>query len=123
MTEQQTQPLSGKTALITGAARRIGAALARRLHEAGANIVLHYRRSAPEAEALAGTLCAQRPRSAVTLQCELLETAKLRPLVEQAAAAFGGLDVLVNNASSFYPTAFGEITEQMGLTLHGAHTF
>jgi pteridine reductase len=121
MGERQTQPLAGKTALITGAARRIGAELARRLHDAGANVVLHYRRSALEAEALAGELCAQRPRSAVTVQGDLLEAARLRPLIEHATAAFGSLDILVNNASSFYPTVLGEITEEAWDDLVGSN--
>ena len=121
MNEAQAQPLAGKTALITGAARRIGAALARTLHGAGANVVLHYRRSAAEAEALAIDLCTQRPRSVVTVQCDLLETGQLESLVARAAAAFGGLDILVNNASSFYPTAFGEINEQVWDDLTGSN--
>jgi pteridine reductase len=121
MNESQAQPLTGKIALITGAARRIGAALARTLHGAGANVVLHYRSSAVEADALATELNLQRPRSAVTVQCDLLETGRLESLAAHAAAAFGGLDILVNNASSFYPTAFGEITERVWDDLTGSN--
>jgi pteridine reductase len=121
MAVEQSQPLVGKTALITGAARRIGAALARTLHGAGANVVLHYRRSSLEAEALASALRAQRPRSAVTVQCDLLESGQLQPLAARAAAAFGGLDILVNNASSFYATAFGEITDRAWDDLIGSN--
>jgi pteridine reductase len=96
--------LSGKTVLITGGARRVGAELARTLHVAGANIVLHYRRSSGEATRLAKELNDARPRSAALVQADLLETTKFRKLSEATVAAFGQLDVLINNASSFYPT-------------------
>jgi len=102
--------LAGKTVLITGAARRVGAAIVRALHGAGANLVVHYRRSASEAAQLADDLNAKRAKSVVTIQADLLEVAKLPSLVEFAVRTFGGLDVLVNNASSFYPTPIGEIT-------------
>lgn len=105
------QPLAGHRVLVTGAARRLGAALAQAFHAAGASVVIHYRGSADEAVALAAGLEAQRPGSAVVLQGDLLQTAGLAQLVERAAAAFGGLDVLVNNASSFYPTPLGQISE------------
>lgn len=104
--------LSGKTVLITGGARRIGATLARTLHEAGANIVLHYNRSAEAANELAAALDQARRGSVVTVQADLLNTARLPQLVKAAREAFGGLDVLINNASTFYPTNLGEITEQ-----------
>jgi pteridine reductase len=103
--------LHGKTALVTGAARRVGAVIARTLHAAGANLVLHYRSSADDATALAQELDALRPASAAVAECDLLETARLPALVEIAVAEFGGLDILVNNASSFYPTPIGDITE------------
>jgi pteridine reductase len=95
--------------LITGAARRIGAAIARGLHAAGASVVLHCHRSREEAEALADTLNAARPRSCAVVQADLLDVERLGDLVEEAAQAFGRLDGLVNNASSFYPTPFGAI--------------
>ena len=104
-------PLAGRSALITGAARRVGARIATALHAAGAGVMIHYHRSRPEAEALAAGLNAQRPGSAQTVQGDLLETAKLGQLVEATTRAFGRLDVLVNNASTFYPTPIGEITE------------
>ncbi len=103
--------LAGKVALITGAARRVGAALARTLHAAGANVVLHYRSSAEEANALARELNGARPDSAVLARCDLLDVSQSAALVEKALGAFGRLDILVNNASSFYPTPLGEITE------------
>ena len=102
--------LAGKSVLITGGARRVGAAIATALHGAGANLVIHYRKSANEAAELCDRLNALRARSTVTFQADLLETAKLPALVEFAVRSFGGLDVLVNNASTFYPTKIGEIT-------------
>ena len=103
--------LSGKTALITGAARRVGAAIARALHGAGANVVLHYRSSAEDAAELAQELNRARPGSTRPVSADLLEIDKLPALAEAATEAFGGLDILVNNASSFYPTPVGDITE------------
>ncbi|HED34349.1 MAG TPA: pteridine reductase [Gammaproteobacteria bacterium] len=100
-----------ETVLITGAAARIGAEIARTLHSAGMNIVIHYRASADSASALAGSLNKLRHNSAITLQADLLQTSRLQPLVEQAADHWGKLDVLINNASSFYPTPVGKITE------------
>jgi pteridine reductase len=95
--------------LITGAARRIGAAIARGLHASGAHVALHCHRSRAEADRLAAELNAARPGSCVVLQCDLLDLPRLGDLVEEAAQAFGRLDGLVNNASSFYPTPFGSI--------------
>jgi pteridine reductase len=103
--------LSGKTALITGAARRVGASIARALHGAGANVVLHYRSSAEDAAELAQELNRARPGSASLVSVDLLEIDSLPALARSATEAFGGLDVLVNNASSFYPTPVGDITE------------
>jgi pteridine reductase len=102
--------LKGKTALVTGAARRVGAAIVRGLHGAGANVVLHYRSSADDAAELARELNGVRPGSTILAEFDLLETAQLPALVKRAADAFGGLDVLVNNASTFYPTPVGDIT-------------
>ena len=102
--------LAGKTVLITGGARRVGAAIARHLHGAGANLVIHYRKSANEAAELSDQLNAARAKSVVTFQADLLDLAKLPALVEFAVRSFGGLDVLVNNASTFYATKIGEIT-------------
>jgi pteridine reductase len=104
-------PLAGKSALVTGAARRVGAAIVRALHAGGANIVLHYRSSSEEAAALAAELNGVRPGSATLAQCDLLDSATLAELADTAAKAFGGLDILVNNASSFYPTPVGDIDE------------
>jgi pteridine reductase len=107
----RTAPLAGKAALITGAARRVGAATARALHGAGASVVLHYRSSAEEAQALARELNGARPDSAALAQCDLLDGAAVKELAQAATAAFGGLDILINNASSFYPTPLGNVDE------------
>ena len=104
-------PLAGKAALITGAARRVGAVIAQTLHAAGASVVLHYRSSTDEAAALAGELNNVRPGSATLAHGDLLDGAAVAELARNAAAAFGGLDILVNNASSFYPTPLGDIDE------------
>jgi len=103
--------LTGKAALVTGAARRVGAAITRALHGAGASVILHYRSSGDDAAQLAAELNGLRPDSAVTAECDLLQPAQLPELVTEATRAFGGLDILVNNASTFFPTPFGDITE------------
>ncbi len=113
--ENDTAPaalLAGKAALVTGAARRVGAAIAQALHAAGASLVLHYRSSGDEADALARELNGIRPGSALLAQCDLLEGGAVQQLAHTAATAFGGLDILVNNASSFYPTPLGDIDEE-----------
>lgn len=104
-------PTSSPVALITGAAKRIGAATARRLHNAGFNIVVHYSRSADAAQQLVAELNRDRAESAHMLQADLLQTEALAGLVEAAAKHWQRLDVLINNASSFYPTPVGRITE------------
>jgi pteridine reductase len=103
--------LAGKTVLITGGARRVGAQIARVPYAAGANLVLRYRSSAEDAEALEGELNQTRPASALCVECDLLEIAHLPGLVARALDAFGRLDVLINNASTFFPTPLGDITE------------
>lgn len=102
-----------RVALITGAGRRLGAAIATALHAAGYRVVLHHRHAVGEAEALAAHLNAERTNSARTLAGELRDIPRLPELVAAAAGFWGGLDVLVNNASSFYPTPFGAATEAM----------
>ncbi len=109
--QQQNQSNERKVVLITGAAARIGAEICRTLHAAGMNIVIHYRNSSAQATELCESLNQQRASSAAILQADLLDTASLPTLVLQAAAIWGRLDALVNNASSFYPTPVGHITE------------
>jgi pteridine reductase len=110
MTATASLPLASRTALLTGAARRVGAAIATALHAAGANIVIHYRSSRADAEVLAQQLNRARPQSAVTLAADLLDVDQHAGLVDGATRAFGALDILVNNASTFYPTPVGKIT-------------
>jgi len=104
-----SQELRGKTALVTGAARRIGAAIARRLHWAGANVVLHYRGAEAEAGRLEAELNAARAASALKVKADLLAPIAPRALLGAALERFGRLDLLINNASTFYPTAVGSI--------------
>jgi pteridine reductase len=106
-----TQSLEGQVALITGAARRIGARIAETLHDAGASVAIHYRGSAQEANALVARLNERREDSARAFQAELLDIPALPGLVDEVLAWGGRLDALVNNASTFYPTPVGEITE------------
>lgn len=113
--------LSGKVVLITGAARRVGAETARQVHAAGASVVVHYRHAAAEADALVAQLNAQRPDSALALQADLLCSQALPDLVARCVAHFGGLDGLVNNASSFYATPMGQIDEAAWLDLMGSN--
>jgi pteridine reductase len=103
--------VSAPVVLITGAARRVGAEIARTLHAAGANLVLHYRASAQDAERLAADLNARREKSALAIRRDLLDLAGLAGMVAEAVAHFGRLDALVNNASSFFPTQLGSIDE------------
>lgn len=98
------------TVLITGAARRIGAVIARQFHAKGYNVVLHFHRSEMEAQALADTLNGVRANSAQLVCADLVDMAAVEQLAQDAGAAFGRIDVLVNNASSFYPTKVGEMT-------------
>jgi pteridine reductase len=113
--------LTGKTVLITGAARRVGASIARRLHDAGANLVIHYRNSAGDAEALAAELNATRADSTALFRADLLDVARLHELPAFTVGRFGALDVLVNNASTFYATPVGEITEKAWDDLMGSN--
>ncbi|MBS1190664.1 MAG: putative dehydrogenase like protein [Rhodocyclaceae bacterium] len=97
--------------LVTGSAKRVGAAIARRLHAAGAILALHYRSAQAEAAALADELNGRRPDSAAVFQADLLDTGRLPALIETILARHGRLDGLVNNASSFFPTPVGSIDE------------
>lgn len=100
-----------RIALVTGGARRVGAAITRELHRAGCRVVIHYRRSRADADALAVELNGQRPGSAAVESADLADVAQCADLVARAVARWGGLDVLVNNASTFRPTPVGGTEE------------
>lgn len=101
-----------KVVFITGAAKRIGAATARLFHHQGFNVIIHYNRSETEANALVGELNSARADSAAAFQADLTDRGATETMAKQIVSVFGQLDVLVNNASSFYPTALGEISQQ-----------
>jgi pteridine reductase len=113
--------LSGKTVLVTGAARRIGAAIVTRLHAEGADVAIHYRSSSREADDLAERLNKERDNSAATFKADLLDMAQIPPLVADVLDWRGKLDALVNNASTFYPTPVGSITEEHWQDLMGSN--
>ena len=104
--------MQGRIVLITGGAKRVGAAISRRLHAAGANIMLHYRASAGEARLLQAELNHVRADSVALIQADLLDLNKLPAMIEQTVQTFGRLDALVNNASSFFATPVGAITPE-----------
>lgn len=101
-----------KVALITGAAKRLGATTASVLHAAGYRVIVHYRSATTEAVALVETLNASRADSAIALQADLTDSGALNQLATRAQQHWGRLDVLINNASAFYPTPVGQIREQ-----------
>lgn len=113
--------LTGRSVLITGAARRIGAELARGFHGQGANVCIHFHHSASEAEQLRDELNAARAGSAIALGADLLDLTALPTLVDRTVGAFGRLDVLINNASTFYPTPLGGVTAQQWNDLMGTN--
>jgi len=114
--------LDGRWALVTGAAKRIGAVVASTLHAAGANVAIHYNRSASEADELASRLNRARPKSAFTIAADILDIAAVERLAAQVLERTGGrLDVLVNNASNFYPTPIGTITLEQWDDLLGSN--
>ncbi|HIO93478.1 MAG TPA: pteridine reductase [Leucothrix mucor] len=115
------QNLKNKVALVTGSARRIGAEAIRILHADGANVVVHYRRSSVDAERLSAELNAIRADSCMLVQGDLMDIAKLPEIIEAIIHKMGRLDVLVNNASTFYPTPMGEITEENWDDLMGSN--
>jgi pteridine reductase len=107
--------------LVTGAAKRIGAAIARTLHAAGWNVVIHYRASGGEARALEKELNRARGESARCLRANLLDVKAVDTLAAQAAEPWGRLDGLVNNASSYYPTPLDQLTEDQFDDLVGSN--
>lgn len=104
-------PLENKVVLITGGAKRVGAAICRLLHSHGARLMIHYRNSDDEARALQAELNLQRPDSVAIIQGDLLNLSILPTLVQETVHHFGRLDALINNASSYYPSELGSINE------------
>jgi pteridine reductase len=104
--------MEGKTVLVTGGAKRVGAAIVRSLHAAGANVAIHCRGSLYDALALRAELNEKRADSACVIQADLLETGSLPRMIDNVLKQFGRLDALVNNASSFYPTPLDQMSEQ-----------
>jgi pteridine reductase len=115
------QGMQGKVVLVTGGAKRVGAAICRRLHAAGAKIAIHYRSSRQEALALQDELNALRPESAAVFQADLLELEALPEMFQEVLLKFRQLDALVNNASSFYATPLADIDEQQWQDLLGTN--
>ena len=113
----QTAPV----VLITGAARRIGAAIARHMHSAGYNIVIHCNQSIDAADTFCTELNALRPDSARILQAQLTDIAQVKKLANNTLSCWGRVDALVNNASSFYPTPLAKATEADWDTLIGSN--
>ena len=113
--------MKGKVVLVTGGAKRVGAAICRRLQAAGADIALHYRSSAQQALQICDELNALRPHSCALFQSELLDLNALPLLVERVLGEFGRLDALVNNASSFYATPLANVDERQWDDLLGTN--
>ena len=113
--------LQNKIVLITGGAQRVGASICRLLHANGANLMIHYRSSVNEARALQAELNLQRPNSVAIIQGDLLNLSVLPSLINETIKHFGKLDVLINNASSYYPTEIGDIQEEQWQDLMGSN--
>lgn len=107
--------------LITGGAKRVGAAICRRLHAQGARLIIHYRTSLSEAKSLHDELIQRRPDSVALVQADLLEIELLPELIEKSVQRFGQLDGLINNASSFFPTPLQQFTEHDWIDLIGSN--
>ena len=112
---------NSKIILITGAARRVGAEMVRHLHQANMNIVLHYRSSSKDATLLADQLNAERADSVKLLKGDLKDYSAIPKLIDEAITLFGRIDVLVNNASSFYPTDLKDVDEKIWEDLVGVN--
>jgi pteridine reductase len=109
---ERHENLEGQWALVTGAAKRIGAVIARTLHGSGANVAIHYLSSAAAADELAADLNSQRAGSAFTVSADVRDVRALEQMAKRVLERTQRLDILVNNASSFYPTRIGTITNE-----------
>jgi len=121
MSNPQQFQLDDRTALVTGAAKRIGAAITGILHAGGANVAIHFRGSRSDAEALCAQLNQVREGSARIFQANLNDAGGPQQLIDSVMDWSGRLDVLVNNASTFYPTPLGEVTEDAWTDLMGSN--
>ena len=117
----EPQLLTGKVALITGGARRIGAEICRTLHAQGMDLAVHYRTSGSDAQALQQELIASRPASVLLVSGDLLDAADRQSLVSRTLQQFGRLDVLGKDASRFYPTPIAEATDRQWDDLVGSN--
>ena len=117
----QNNVMNNKTVLITGGAKRVGAAICRELHAHGANLMIHYNTSTADARALQAELNLQRANSVAIIQGDLLNIAIISNLVAETINQFGRLDVLINNASSYYSTEIGHISEENWHDLVGSN--
>ncbi len=118
---EHNKNLNNKVVLITGGAKRVGAAICRELHASGAQLMIHYKSSTNEARALQAELNLQRANSVAIIQGDLLNIAVLPSLIQETVKHFGQLDVLINNASSYYATEIGAITEDNWQDLMGSN--
>ena len=116
-----TTNLENKAVLITGGAKRVGAAICRELHAHGAKLMIHYNTSKQEAKALQAELNLQRPDSVAIIQGDLLNTSITTSLIGEVTKHFGQLDVLINNASTYTPTEVGNISEENWQSLIGSN--
>lgn len=121
MSQSRTESLPDKCALITGAARRIGAAITELLHDHGANVAIHFRGSEAQAAELCARLNQRREESARIFRADLATEGSPAALIDSVLDWSGQLDILINNASSFYPTPLGTITEDQWLELIGSN--
>ena len=118
---QEPLSLRNQWVLVTGGGKRIGAAIVRSLHAAEANVAIHYRSSDAEAKRLSADLNHQRSDSSITLQADLNQVDAIETMIAELVASCGRLDALVNNASSFYPTPLGSISEAQWDDLIGSN--
>lgn len=113
--------IANKVIFITGGAKRVGAAICRMLHAEGFNLMIHYKSSLVEARALQAELNLQRPNSVAIIQADLLNIAGIPKLIAETVSHFGRLDVLINNASTYYPSEIGDIDETKWHDLMGSN--